>query len=105
MLSGLLPVTMVPNLYYLGISLQAWVVSAGHAALFPRLNCTHKEADDRMMFHVLKSSIRTYILDAVMCLLYHITVNWRDHGLQELWLIRNSGVKKYILPLHDISRR
>ena len=37
-----------------------------------------------------------------MCLLYHITVNWRDHGLQELWLICNSGVKKFILPLHYI---
>ena len=37
---------------YLGISPQAWVVSAGHAALFPHLNCAHEEADDRMMFHV-----------------------------------------------------
>lgn len=37
---------------YLGISPQAWTVSAGCASPFPRLNCTHKEADDRMMFHV-----------------------------------------------------
>ncbi|KAF3853607.1 hypothetical protein F7725_014295 [Dissostichus mawsoni] len=29
-------------------------------------------------------------------------VNWRDLGLQELWLVRNSGVKRSILPLHDI---
>ena len=40
--------------------------------------------------------------DVFVCLLNHITVNWRDHVLQELWLIRNSGVKKSILPLHDI---
>ena len=37
---------------YLGISPQAWLVLAGSASLFPRLNCTHKEADYRMMFHV-----------------------------------------------------
>ena len=30
----------------------AWLVSAGCASSFPRLNCTSKEADDRMMFHV-----------------------------------------------------
>jgi len=35
-------------------------------------------------------------------LLYHFTVNWRDLGLQELWLVRNSGVRRSILPLHDI---
>ena len=40
--------------------------------------------------------------DVFVCLLYHITVNWRDLGLQELWLFRNSGVKRSILPLHDI---
>ncbi len=40
--------------------------------------------------------------DVFVCLLYHITVNWRDLGLQELWLVRNSGVKRSILPLHDI---
>ena len=37
---------------YLGMSPQAWLVSAGSASLLPRLNCTHEEADDRMMFHV-----------------------------------------------------
>ena len=37
---------------YLGISPQAWIVSAASASPFPRLNCTHEEADDRMMFHV-----------------------------------------------------
>ena len=37
---------------YLGISPQVWVVPAGHAALFPHLNYTHKEADDRIMLHL-----------------------------------------------------
>ena len=37
---------------YLGISPQAWMVSAGYASVFPQLNCTHEEADDRMMSHV-----------------------------------------------------
>ena len=97
---------------YLGISPQAWVVSAGHAALFPRFNCTNEEADDRMMFHVQDilshRSGPTSLMrlsgdrDVFVCLLYDITVNWRDHGLQELWLIHNSEVKKSILPLHDI---
>ena len=40
--------------------------------------------------------------DVFVCLLYHFTVNWRDLGLQELWLVRNSGVNRSILPLHDI---
>ena len=37
---------------YLAISPQAWMVSAGCASPFPRLNCTYEEADDRMTFHV-----------------------------------------------------
>ncbi|CAB3997308.1 Hypothetical predicted protein [Paramuricea clavata] len=37
---------------YLGISPKAWFMLAGRASPFPRLDCTHKEADDRMMFHV-----------------------------------------------------
>ena len=35
-------------------------------------------------------------------MLYHITVSWKDLGLQELWLIRNSGMRRSILPLNDI---
>lgn len=38
-------------------------LSAGCASPFPLLNCTHKEADHRMMFHV-QSLVRTYIDDA-----------------------------------------
>ncbi len=97
---------------YLGISPQAWLVSADSASLFPRLNCTHEEADDRMMFHVQdivshRSGPTSVMLssgdtDIFVCLLYHFTVNWRDLGLQELWLVRNSGVRRSILPLHDI---
>ena len=95
---------------YLGISPQSWFVSAGHASLFPRLNCTHEEADDRMMFHVqdilshrsgpTSITLSSGDTDVFVCLLYHFTVNWRDLGLQELWLVRNSG--RSILPLHDI---
>ena len=40
--------------------------------------------------------------DVFVCLLYHFVINWRDLGLQELWLIHNSGVKKSTLPLHEI---
>ena len=40
--------------------------------------------------------------DVFVCLLYHFTVNSRDLGLQELWLVRNWGVRRSILPLHDI---
>ena len=87
-------------------------MSAGCASPFPQVNCTHEEADDRMMFHVqyilsqqtgpTSLTLSTRDTDVFVCLLYHITVNWRDLGLQELWLIRNSGVKRSILPLHDI---
>ena len=97
---------------YLGISPQARIVSAGCASLFPRLNCTHEEADDRMVFHVqdilsrrsepTSMTLSSGDTDVFVCLLYHFTVNWRNLGLQELWLIRNSGMRRSILPLHDI---
>ena len=87
-------------------------MSAECVSFFPRLNCTHEEADDRMMFHVQdilnhRAGPTSLVLssgdtDVFVCLLYHITVNWRNLGLQELWLVRNSGVKRSILPLHDI---
>ena len=95
---------------YLGISPQTWMVSAGCASPFPQLNCTHKEADNRMMFHVqeILSHHPTSMMlssgdtDIFVYLLYHITVNCRDLGLQGLWLIRNLGVKISILPLHNV---
>ena len=97
---------------YLGISPQAWLVSTGSASSFPRLNCTHEEADDRMMFHVqdivshhsepISVTLSSGDTDVFVSLLYHFTVIWRDLGLRELWLIRNSGVRRSILPLHDI---
>ena len=40
--------------------------------------------------------------DFFVCLLYHITDNWRHLGLQDFWLVRNSGVKRSTLPLHNI---
>lgn len=100
------------KLLYLGIFPQAWVVSARGALPFPQLNCTHEEADDRMLFHIqnilstrsgpTSITVSTGDTDVFVCLLYHITVNWRDLGLKELWLIRNTGVKRSILPLHNI---
>ena len=96
---------------YLGISPQSWLVSAGQASLFPGLN-SHEEADDRMMFHVqdilshhsgpTSITLSSGDRDVFVCLLYHFTVNWRNLGLQELWLVCNSGVRRSILPLHDI---
>ena len=41
-------------------------------------------------------------IDVFVCLLYHFTVNGRDLGLHELWLVQNSGVKRSILLLHDV---
>ena len=97
---------------YLGISPQAWIISAGYASVFPQLNCTHEEADDRMMFHVqdmlsrpsgpTSMTLLSGDTDVLVSLLYHFTVSWRDLGLQELWLICNSGMRKVILSLHDI---
>ena len=113
MLNGSQSIINSINLYtYVGISPQAWKVSAGTATPFPRLDCTHAEADDRMMFHVQDilsqwsepTTITLLLGDTgvFVCLLYHFTVNWRDLGLQELRLVRKSGVKRSILPLHDI---
>jgi hypothetical protein len=97
---------------YLGISPKAWFVSAGRASPFPSLDCTHEEADDRMMFHVQyilchKSGPTSITLssgdtDVFVCLLYHFVFNWKHLGLDELWLICNSGLKRSILPLQKI---
>ena len=94
------------------VYLGTWLVSAGCASLFPTLNCTHKEADDEMMFHVQAilshqsgPTSMTWTLgdtDVFVCLLYHVTVPWKDVGLQEIWLNCNSGMRILILPLHDI---
>ena len=40
------------KLLYLGISPHAFRVTAGHVSHFHQLDCTHEEADDRMMFHI-----------------------------------------------------
>ena len=79
---------------------------------FTRLNCMHEGADDRMMFHVqdilshrlglTSLTLSSGDTDVFVFLLYHFTANWRNLGLQELWLIRNSGLKRSILPLHDV---
>ena len=92
---------------YLGISPQAWMVLAGCASVFHQLNCTHDEAHDRMMFHVqdilscqsgpTSMALLSGDTDVFVCLL-----SWRDLGLRELWLICNSGMRRVILPLHDI---
>ena len=97
---------------YLGISPQAWCLSAGRVSPFPRLDCTHEEADDRMMFHVqdilshqsgpTSLSLSSGDTDVFVCLLYHFVTNWKNLGLDELWLIRNSGLKRSILPLRKI---
>ena len=70
---------------YFGISPQAWCLSAGRASPFPRLDCTHEEADDRMMFHVqdilsyqsgpTSLSISSGDTDVSVCLLYHVVTN------------------------------
>ena len=72
----------------------------------------HKEAVDWMMFHVLDIvSHRSGPIsmtqslgntDVFLCLLYHVTVSWKDLGLVELRLICNSRMRGPILPLHDI---
>ena len=97
---------------YLGISPNAWFVSTGRASQFPRLDCTHEEADDRMMFHVqdilcrlgqhTSITLSSGDTDVFVCLLYHFVVNWSHLGLDELWLIRNSGLKRSILSLKKI---
>ena len=97
---------------YLVIYSKTWLVSGGHASAFPRLDCTHEEADDRMMIHVQDilhhrshATSITLLLgdtDVFVCLLYHFSTNWRYRGPTELWLICNTGAKRSILPLHDI---
>ncbi len=97
---------------YLGIYPKSWLVLSGHASPFPRLDCMHEEADDRMMFHIQDilchrsgpTSITLFSgdTDVFVCLLYHFAINWRHYSLTEIWLVRNSGVKRSILPLHDL---
>ena len=59
-----------------------------------KLNCTHMEVDDRMMFHVQDilshrsgPASMTWSLgdtDVFLCLLYYVKVSWKDFGLQKL---------------------
>ena len=42
--------------------------------------------------------------DVFVCLMYHLVVNWSHLGLDELWLIRNSGLKHSILPMKKICQ-
>ena len=113
MLSGLLPITKTSNLHvYFGISPQAWLVRVGCASPSPGFNCTNKEAEDRITLHVQDilshqsgpTSMTRSMGDTVvfLCLLYCITVGWKYLGIQELWLICNSGMRRSILPLYDI---
>ena len=84
----------------------------GYASPFPRLNCTHEEADDRMFFHVQDIlshwTGRTFMTlslgdtDVFVCLLYYVRVSWKDLSFQELWFIRTSGMRRSKLPPHDI---
>ena len=80
------PNIVASNLYTcLGISPQAGMVLAGCASTFPQLNCTHEEADDRVMFHVQNMSScqlgSTSMMplsgdtDVLVCLLYQFTVS------------------------------
>lgn len=89
---------------HLGIQPKSWRVSDGHVHHFPLLDCAHEEADDRIMFHVQvilsdrssPTSVTVFSADTdvlIICLLYHLSTNWRYHGLTELWVVRNSGVK------------
>jgi len=48
-------------------------------------------------------TVYTGDLDVFICLLYNITVHWRDLSVQEIWFICNSKVKRSILPLYDVS--
>ena len=97
---------------HLGIQPKSWRVSAGHVHHCPLLDCTHEEADDRIMFHIQvilsdrtsSTSVTVFSADTdvFICLLYHLSTNWRYHDLTELWVVRNSGVKRSVLPVHDI---
>ena len=100
---------------YPGISTPAWIVSAaGCTSPFPRLNCTHEETDDRMMLHIedilcprkgpSSLTLSSGDTDVFVCRLYHIADNWRHLSLQDFWLVRNSGGKRSILPLHNIHK-
>ena len=88
MLNGSPPIIEAPKPLYLGISTQAWMVSAGCASRFPQLNCTHEEADDRMMFHVqdmlsrqsrpTSMTLLSGDTDVFVCLLYHFSVSYGE---------------------------
>ena len=89
---------------HLGIQPKSWCMSAGHVHHFPLLHCTHEEADDRIMFHIQvilsdrtsPTSVTVFSADTdvFICLLYHLSI--------KMWVVRNSGVKRSVLPVHDI---
>ena len=71
----------------------------------PELMCSYDEADDRIMFHLNHAVKREHFsfahvmtadTDIFVCLMYHF-LNWRMHGLQDLWFHHNGSAS----PLHE----
>ena len=63
--------------------------------------------DEVRIFYVTCENFRTFMTlplgDTMsLCAYTDIRISWKDLGLQELWLIRNSGMRISKLPLHDI---
>ena len=90
---------------YLGISPQSWFVSAGHtsAQLYTWRSWW---LDDVPCARHCKSPLRTYIFHQVthmsLCACY-TTV--QSIGETLLWLVRNSGVRRSILPSMTFAQR
>ena len=80
-------------------------VSGGIIEDVPILQCSHEEAEDRIMYHI-NSDVRLYGFrrvfvasrdtDAFIILMYHFKM-WRKHGVNEIWAIHNDQIS----PIHE----
>ena len=69
----------------------------------PALNCSHDEADDRIMYH-LNQAVKTEEIayahvvsgdtDILVCLMYHF-LTWQKYSLQEIWMHHNGLATPY----------
>ena len=82
--------------------------------LIEDLECSHDEADHRIIYHVnwlvLVRQAKVVVVafddtDILVMLLFHFWNSWQAAGLAELWQNKGSGTSRRVYPLHLVVER
>ena len=88
-------------------------ISDGKVIAVPSLRNDHKEADDRMMYHLNQSTkdegfekviIASTDTDVFMCVVYHFNL-WIYSGLKEMWVISGRRGATTAFPIHQLTEK